>query len=229
MIGKVAAVVAAVVLVAFAGIALPFFAVIGAIGYVIDALVGFGESVGNVIIGVLDWFASLPGRIGAFLSGLPAMLYEVGSNIIGGLVDGITAKGAAIVSALLGPVRSGISAVKSALGIASPSKVFAGIGDNVVAGFAGSVEEGSDVAQSALETMVEPVSPPALDVLPGASGGKGAAARGGDRSVTITGPFYFYGVEGAEDAETRFEGLLTRVLEGDVASLGAELGELEPA
>lgn len=221
MIGKVAAIVAGVVLVAFAGIAIPFFAVIAAIGYVIDALVGFGESVGNVISGVLDWFASLPERISAFLSGLPSMLSEAGVNLVLGLIGGITSAGAGIISALLAPVQGGINAVKSLLGIHSPSKVFEAIGANTAAGFEGGVDDGAAGAQTALESMVEPPDPmPAAAAKAGAKAG-GKAGAGAGAGFNITGnTFIFQGVQGAEDSEVRFGDLLTRFVEGDVDQLG---------
>lgn len=149
---------------------------------------------------IANWFKSL-GDIS---------LVDMGNSLMMGLVNGMLAAGPAVLSALGGIVTSAIDSAKHLLGIASPSKVFAEIGQNTGEGMAQGVEGATPSVSSALETMVSP---------PDASGGE-SSGHGGASANLSGATFNFYGVEGAEDAEARFGALLTRLLEGDASQLG---------
>jgi hypothetical protein len=108
---------------------------------------------------VIGVFASIPDALSValdFIESLPAKFMSLGSQLITGLAEGIAAGAGAVISAITGAVGGAISAAKSMLGIASPSKVFAGIGDNTAEGFAGGVEDSTDAAHQAMATMVSP-------------------------------------------------------------------------
>jgi hypothetical protein len=118
---------------------------------------------------------------------------------------------------MTGVARGAVEAAEKALGIASPSKVFAEIGMQTGAGFEVGVDRAAPSAQASLESMI---SPPATSA--GRSGGTPASSGGSSRSATISGnTFVFHGVQGMEDAETRFGELFTRLLEGDTADANA--------
>lgn len=155
-----------------------------------------------------------------FLSSID--LSKIGTDMILGLVSGISAGAGAVVSAVSGVVTGGIDAAKHLLGIHSPSKVFGEIGDNTVAGFTGSVEGAAPDAQSALESLVDPSG--AAGASAGSAGGSrasNAASASHSTSANLQGAtFNFYGVRDAEDAESKFGELLTRILEGDAGQLG---------
>lgn len=226
----------------------------------VDALIGLwdtlkavGQGIVDFVIGAIEWFGSLPGKALAALQALGSLLLglfqqawalvtgwlsgvslaDLGMQLIQGLASGITAGVGAVVSAVKNAVGGAIKAAKSALGIASPSKVFANIGINTAEGFAGGVDDGSDTAGEAMQALVAPPVTRAVDVPvpalarpqaatqgPAATGGAGAA-----KAVDLHGAtFNFYGVEGADDAEARFGELLTRAVEGDAAALGAAQG-----
>ncbi len=156
-----------------------------------------------------------------FLKGLD--FAAIGTAIIDGLVNGIKAGAGAVLSAITGAVQGAIDGAKRLLGIASPSKVFAEIGVNTSEGFAGGVEDAAPDAQSALSAMVSPVSA-SSSASAGPAGGAVTAPAGASALDILKGAvFNFYGVEGAEDSERRFGELLTRVLEGDAAALGAHV------
>lgn len=155
--------------------------------------------------------------IGAAIYGLGSLvvyLVGLGGQMIAGLAKGISGAAQAVITAITGVVTGGIDAAKSLLGIASPSKVFAGIGGNVGEGFVGGVEDVD--TRGPLERMVEP---------PKAK--KGASAGGGGRGgVDLShSTFTFNGVKDAEDALAMFESFFTRTIEGDLTQLG---GDLEP-
>lgn len=103
-------------------------------------------------------------------------LADIGTSLIQGLINGITGGATAVINALTGVVQGGINAAKAALGIASPSKVFAEIGGFTAEGMAGGVDEGSGAVQSSMEDMVAP---------PAAAAGGGVAEAGGGGGITI--------------------------------------------
>ncbi len=114
--------------------------------------------------GIADAFSSVVD----FLSGLS--LTSIGDSLIQGLIDGIMNAGPGVLTAITGIASGAINAAKKALGIASPSKIFAEIGMNTAAGMEAGVDDGAGAVGGAMESMV---SPP--DV---ATGGAGAASTG---------------------------------------------------
>jgi hypothetical protein len=73
-------------------------------------------------------------------------LFDVGAALIGGMIEGVRSKAAALIAAAVGVVQGAIDAAKALLGIGSPSRVFRGIG---VATMLGMVE--------GIRSMEEPV------------------------------------------------------------------------
>jgi hypothetical protein len=144
----------------------------------------------------------------------------LGRDIIEGIVGGLQRGVGAIGDAMRGLATSATVAFESALGIRSPSRVFAELGVQLPRGLAVGVERGSPEAAGAVERMVEvpmtgPVEAPA-DVPEGA----GVAARS---STTATiGPFYVTvgGGDARENAES-FVGELAQLLEGVGIRMGA--------
>jgi phage-related protein len=70
---------------------------------------------------------------------------QMGRNIIQGLVDGAKSMVGSLVSSVTGAVNDAIGAAKKLLGIQSPSKVFAGIGVQMMAGWQQGIEQDSDM------------------------------------------------------------------------------------
>ncbi len=91
---------------------------------------------------------AVTGAAGAFIA--------AGADVIAGLVKGIKAGGGAVIAAITGVVGGAISAAKAMLGIASPSKVFASIGDDTGAGFVQGVAAQEDAAHTAIRTLTDP-------------------------------------------------------------------------
>lgn len=108
---------------------------------------------GNVISNVVSWVgdmasnaANAASEFGSSLinglASLPGRVVEIGSNIIQGLVNGITGAAGSVISAIGGVVDNAIGWAKNLLGIASPSKVFAEIGDYTMQGMEEGIEDG---------------------------------------------------------------------------------------
>lgn len=83
---------------------------------------------------VLDFFGSILGTIGNFFAGAGTLLWNAGSAIIQGLINGISGAAQGLWSFVADIGMNIANAFKSILGIHSPSKVFAGFGVNVIAG-----------------------------------------------------------------------------------------------
>lgn len=118
---------------------------------------------------VKAWFASFS-------------LSDVGVALIDGLSSGLISAGPKVLQAITGVASGAIAAAKKVLGIKSPSKVFAEIGENTAAGMAEGVDSGSADVQTGLEKMAVP---PSITTA-GASAEKGAGGSGGNVYATIT-------------------------------------------
>lgn len=91
---------------------------------------GLAKNLPQIVRSVLDMMATI---VKTFVSSLPDIV-NVGKQIVKGLWEGIKAMGSWIKEKV-GNFFSGIvSGVKSKLGIHSPSRVFAGIGENMALG-----------------------------------------------------------------------------------------------
>lgn len=199
-----AAIVAGVFVVAFlllaAAIAAPFILLAGIV-YSIMQVIDAGKQLGASIKG---WFKGVD--FGA-----------IGSAIIDGLINGITGGGLAVFNALKGVVMGAVDGIKGLLGIHSPSKLFESeIGLQIAAGTAAGVDRGGPMVQDSLEAITSPSTAQGKGPQPpgqAPSTGKGVSLNG----VT----FNINGVQGADDAVEKIKEVLTRILEGDVAQLGA--------
>lgn len=91
---------------------------------------------------ILNWsplglfYQAFAGVMGWFGIELPAKFTEFGSNIMRGLVDGITGMMGAVQDAITGAADSTLGWFKEKLGIRSPSRVFIEAGSNIALGAA---------------------------------------------------------------------------------------------
>lgn len=119
-----------------------------------DSIVAFTRNAWNAITGAVSgawrsitgaissgvstavsWVAGLPGRLLGALGNLGSLLWNAGADLINGFINGIKNMVGRVASAALDVARSAVNAVKDFLGINSPSRVFAGLGQNVGQGF----------------------------------------------------------------------------------------------
>lgn len=101
-------------------------------------------------------FNSIVDTIKNTLMGLISALREIGSNIVNGLWEGIQARISWLKDKIAGFVQGITDSVKGVLGIRSPSKVFAEIGENVSLGLAKGIEEAKSAVENALTGLMEP-------------------------------------------------------------------------
>lgn len=126
-----------------------------AAGQLFGALVQAIPKIAGELLGALgDLLGQLPGKVADFAG----RLVDAGYNMIMGLVDGIGKAAGAVVDAAVGAVSSGVDAVLSFLGIASPSKLFRRIGVFVDEGLAKGIGEAAGKAVGAMRSMASDVS-----------------------------------------------------------------------
>ena len=176
------------------------------------ALIGAVVAVGAAVLG---GFMSAWQAVKEFFAGLD--LAKIGADMMAGLALGISNAAGAVLGAITGVVGDAIGTAKSLLETHSPSKVFAEIGGYTGEGFAQGVEDSSADAQAAMTDMVDP-APAAAKAGARVPAGGGSSGKGGANFAGAQ--FTFNGVEGAEDAISRFRELLTLAQEGDLAALG---------
>ncbi|MBS1186682.1 MAG: hypothetical protein H6R04_700 [Burkholderiaceae bacterium] len=90
----------------------------------------------------ISWFTSLPERF-----------YEFGTNIVTGLINGITSKFAALKKSVVAMGASVAETYQAHLGIHSPSRVFIGFGQNIGEGAAIGISSSSRRARAAAAGM----------------------------------------------------------------------------
>lgn len=147
------------------------------IGDVVSTVVGFFDNIRQGIVdkftAAVDFVRSIPGKIISALGNVAQTLWSVGSDLIGGLIEGIKARAGEVLSTIANFITDKIPQwVKDRLGIASPSKVMIEIGKWIPAGLAEGIrknakdveaamrdlgkkaaEKANDAAKSALDTL----------------------------------------------------------------------------
>lgn len=134
----------------------------GIVGTVYNAITNFAigilRSFGDLVVGAFKvatdlgkfFSVTLPKQIGDALGGISKWLVDSGKSLVQGLLDGISSKAGKIGKFFLNLLPDWIvGPFKAALGIHSPSTVFAGYGSNMVAGLVNGLRGGYGVVASA--------------------------------------------------------------------------------
>ena len=148
------------------------------IGMLIQAIADSLPAVGEAILGVGQ--ALLDG-----LAGVPDMLWNAGVDIVNGLIGGIQSAIGGVGQALVSGIDQGVQDFKNFLGIASPSKVMAGYGANIVQG----LQMGIDSEDVGIDAAISK-----------ASASVGAAYQGGPAQLSAqSSPTIYVTVESKDD------------------------------
>ena len=132
---------------------------------------GVSGMIGNVV----NALGGLGGKIMGALAGAGSWLYDIGRNIVEGLMNGIKSLAGTIGNFFLSLIPGWIvGPFKAALGIASPSKVFRGFGRNIGEGVVLGIGDMRADLESATSGMVTVPSSPAY----------GSATAAGDYRTT---------------------------------------------
>lgn len=118
------------------------------------------------------------------VAGLPDDFMEVGSNIVTGIWNGISAGWDWLVGKVKDLAGSLLQGAKDALGIESPSKEFAWVGKMVDEGFAKGINDNADLVTSAMDAITD-VSDVVNDI---DVAGTGASAGAGTYIINVNQP-----------------------------------------
>lgn len=103
--------------------------------FVSGAWRNISSAVSSGVSTAVEWVRGLPGRILGALGNLGGLLLNAGSDMVMGFIRGIGNMAQRAANAAIDVARRAVNGLKSFLGISSPSKVFAGLGQNVGQGF----------------------------------------------------------------------------------------------
>lgn len=148
---------------------------------------GLLEGAASKLGELANWFFALPGRIASEIPNPLDVLYNIGKQIIQGLINGITSMIGSLVSSVGGAISSIPAAAKKILGIFSPSRVMFGLGERVAEGFALGITDG-------MKSMVIPEAGRMAASVPNTIAGSssGVAASGVSGGGFAGGPVYNY-------------------------------------
>lgn len=96
-----------------------------------NGFIGAVQGPVNTIFGIIG---GIQNTVMNFFRGVGSWLLQVGKDLIQGLINGITSMFKGVINAIGNVVNGAIDWAKGVLGIASPSKVFKGIGINTILG-----------------------------------------------------------------------------------------------
>lgn len=156
---------------------------------VISLVKGIAQNIPQIVTSVLNMMATI---VQTIWDALPDIV-EVGKNIVMGLWEGIKAMASWIGDKVSGFVGGLVDGVKGVLGIHSPSRVFAGIGQNMALGLGQGFERQMQRVSSGIQ---DAIPTPTVDTVYNAAAGMVnglALAGGGVYRVEI--PLYINGVE----------------------------------
>jgi hypothetical protein len=156
------------------GFALVAQIALGVAGVVVGAFGLVARVIAVPLTAITAFWRSL---VGAF-SGVELSFVGIGTAIVRGLVSGVTAAASAAYDSVRGLANGVVTSVKGALGIRSPSRVFAQLGGHVADGFALGIEGGTGGVRSAIGSMVDVGAV-------GARAASAARAGGGPLALTI--------------------------------------------
>ncbi len=121
---------------------------------------------------LVNWVRGLPGRIASGIGSLKDLLYDKGTDVVRGLLNGVKSMGGWLKSQLISFAKNMIPGpIAKALGIHSPSRVMAKqVGRWIPAGVVAGIRANSAVLR---HTMANLVTPPPVPTLAGATTGMG--------------------------------------------------------
>lgn len=171
-LAAVGAVVAVVAFVAMATMAAMFAGALLIVGVCLALLLAPFIMVGLAVYAAIAYFDEIKAAVLDFAGAA----VDAAGALISGLVNGIMSGAGAVYNAIRNLASGMTGALKAALGIASPSKVFAELGINTSLGMAQGVDEGSGAVNSSVASMVS---------LPSSGSPSPAGRGGGTYSITV--------------------------------------------
>lgn len=155
---------------------------------VVSLVKGIAQNIPQIVTSVLNMVATI---VQTIWDALPDII-EVGKNIVRGLWEGIKAMASWIGDKVSGFVGGIVDGVKGVLGIHSPSRVFAGIGQNMALGLGQGFEK---QMQSVTAGIQNAIPTPTVDTVYNAAAGmvnglaaQSAGSPGGSYTINLVLP-----------------------------------------
>lgn len=119
-------------------------AIVAAFQWMGSAATDAGEAIKSAVGGAIDWLGSVS-------------LVDVGLGMVTGLITGLTSGAGALIDAVKGLAGSAVTAMKDALLMRSPSKLFHNIGEmGIGEGVAVGVDDSADRVNESVADVVDP-------------------------------------------------------------------------
>lgn len=135
---------------AVGAISAPVLAVVGGIAALTAGLIAFWpeitaakDAVISFAVDALEYIKTLPAEIAAAFKELPALMLQIGGDIMQGLKDGIKNKIGSVKDAITETAGGLVTSIKDKLGIQSPSRVFMEIGNFIMQGLGVGIVDGA--------------------------------------------------------------------------------------
>ena len=130
------------------------------IGDIVATVIGFFDKIRQGIVdkfnAAVTFVTGIPGKILAALGSVASTLFSAGSDLIGGLIEGIKARAGEVLSTIASFITDKIPQwVKDRLGISSPSKVMMDIGKWIPAGLAKGIAGAAGKVRDAMRKVAE--------------------------------------------------------------------------
>jgi phage-related protein len=152
----------------------------GPIGLAVLAIVKNWQTIKDAAGAAFDFIKGIPGRIVSAIGNMGSLLYNSGRDLIQGLLNGAASLLSTIGNFFLSKVPAFIrDPFKKALGINSPSKVFAEFGDNIGQGLINGVDAKGKAVTKAIGNM-------ATDAMAAMAGVDDAMSSGYNTNVTAS-------------------------------------------
>jgi phage-related protein len=140
----------------------------------------------STFTGLVSWVSGLPGRIVGALGNLGSLLLGAGKDLIRGFINGIKNMAGRVAGAAMDVAKGAVNGIKNFLGISSPSKVFAGLGENVGEGFVQGIAGMRPAVAAEMARLADTQALGALTVRPPA-GARTTATAGAETGVAGAG------------------------------------------
>ena len=149
---------------------------------VLSLVKGLAQNLPQLVQGTLKMVDTI---VKAFVDSLPDII-EVGRDIVRGVWEGITALGSWLYDKVSGFFGGIVDGVKGMLGIHSPSRVFAGIGQNMALGLGQGFEKQMQGVSASIQSAIPtPTVDTVYNAAAGMVNGLAAANAGNGGSYTI--------------------------------------------
>lgn len=149
---------------------------------VLSLVKGLAQNLPQLVQGTLKMVDTI---VKAFVNSLPDII-EVGKDIVRGVWEGITALGSWLYDKVSGFFSGIVDGVKGILGIHSPSRVFAGIGQNMALGLGQGFEKQMQSVTAGIQNAIPtPTVDTVYNAAAGMVNGLAAANAGNGGSYTI--------------------------------------------